>query len=516
MTTTLETMPTARREPKLPPDTPTRTNARYDDFAPALARAHEHAIAFLTRIESRPVSHRPDPATMESALDEPLPETGISPADALDEWVRRAEPGIVASAGPRFFGFVNGGSTPAAVAGDWLASAIDQNAGMWLSSPAAAQTELTVLRWLRELFALPAGWSGALTSGATMANLVGLAAARQWASQQLGFDAARDGLGGHPAITVISSTEIHASAVKALATLGIGRSSVQRLPAPDGALELTALDAALAQTEDPLIVIANAGEVNTGAFDPLAAIADRCARHQAGAWLHVDAAFGLFAALAPSHAHLVSGIERADSVAADGHKWLNVPYDCGFAFVRDDTMLRAAFATSADYLTAGGSGWDPHSHVPEMSRRFRGLAAWCALKAAGRSGYQAIVERGIENATAFADWVEGQPNLELLAPPQLNIVCFRYRPAGATDEAANLFNERAVAAIQADGRAFVTGTRWGGHAAIRAAFDNWATDLEDVAILQKTVAETAVHVSAALANLRPGAPPSDTQDRGRS
>jgi glutamate/tyrosine decarboxylase-like PLP-dependent enzyme len=215
---------------------------------------------------------------MASALDEPLPEQGCAPEMAVAEWFARAEPGIVASPGPRFFGFVNGGSTPAALAGDWLASALDQNAGMWLSSPAAAQTELTVLAWLKDLFDLPATWAGALTSGATMANLVGLAAARQWAGERLGFDPAADGLADHPPIPVVSSTEIHASARKSLATLGFGRDRVRRLPAPGGALDLDALDAALTETSGPLIVVANAGEVNSGAFDDLAAIADRCAR----------------------------------------------------------------------------------------------------------------------------------------------------------------------------------------------------------------------------------------------
>jgi len=257
---------------------------------------------------------------MSSALDEPLPESGSDPVAVMTEWLARADVGITASPGPRFFGFVNGGSTPAALAGDWLASALDQNAGLWLASPAAAQTELVVLRWLKELFGLPAEWTGALTSGATMANLTGLAAARQWAGQRLGFDAAQDGLGGHPPITVVASTEIHASAVKSLGTLGIGRGSVRRLPAIHGALDLAALDAALAEIDGPVIIVANAGEVNTGAFDDIAAIADRRDQHPGGAWLHVDGAFGLFAALSPQHASLARGVERADSVAADGHK----------------------------------------------------------------------------------------------------------------------------------------------------------------------------------------------------
>ncbi len=458
-------------------------------FGPALERAHGLAADYLAGLGTRPVSGRPGPATMAAALDEPLPEEGCEAAAAVEEWFRRAEPGIVASGGPRFFGFVNGGSTPAALAGDWFASAIDQNAGMWLSSPAAAQTELVVLRWLRELFGLPEEMVGALTSGATMANLVGLAAARQWAGARLGFDPALDGLAGKPALPVLASTEIHASALKALAILGFGRGTVRRLPAPGGAIDLAALGGALAETAGPAIVVANAGEVNTGAFDPLEGMADLCAAHAGGAWLHVDGAFGLFAALAPSHAHLVRGIERADSVAADGHKWLNVPYDCGFALVRDAAALRTAFATSAAYIAADpASGWEPLTHVPEMSRRFRALAAWCALKAAGRRGYREIVERGLANAAAFAAWVEETPGLELMAPAHLNIVCFRYAPGGLDGERADALNRSAVAALQADGRAFVTGTVWNGRAAVRAAFDNWATTERDVAILREAVA----------------------------
>ena len=468
----------------------------YQETLAALDRAHALAAEYLANLADRPVSRRPGPAEMAAALDEALPESGCDPAAAVSEWFHRAEGGIVASGGPRFFGFVNGGATPAALAGDWLASAIDQNAGMWLSSPAAAQTELTVLRWLKELFGLPADWAGALTSGATMANLVGLAAARQWAGARLGFDAAADGLAGRAPIAVISSTEIHASAVKTLATLGFGRNSVRRVAAPGGAVDLAALAVELAGINGPAIIVGNAGEVNTGAFDDLAGLADLRDAHPGGAWLHVDGAFGLFAAASPTLAHLTRGIERADSVAADGHKWLNVPYDSGFAFVRDGDALRGAFAGSGAYLTPGAdAGWDPLTHVPEMSRRFRGLAAWCALKADGRSGYRALVERCVGNAAGFAAWVERTPGLDLMAPAPLIVVCFRYTPDGLDDDATDAFNRAAVAALQADGRVFVTGTVWRGRAAIRAAFDNWATGSADVAVLQEAVADIGRRLS---------------------
>ncbi|CAA9570017.1 MAG: Aromatic-L-amino-acid decarboxylase [uncultured Thermomicrobiales bacterium] len=464
----------------------------FDGFGPALQRAHALAAAYIESLPTRPVSRQATPAAMAAALAEPLPESGVAPDAAVAEWLGRAEPGIVASSGPRFFGWVIGGTTPAALAGDWLAAALNQCAAGWAVSPAAIQTELTVLGWLKELFGLPADRVGALTSGTSMSHLVGLAAARQWASGRLGFDAARDGLAGHPPIPVLASTEIHVSAVKALAILGIGRSSLQKLPAPGGSVDLDALAAALAAIDGPAIVVANAGEVNTGAFDDIAAMADLCARHPGGAWLHVDGAFGLFAAASPQTARLVRGVERADSVAADAHKWLNVPYDSGFVLVRDAEALRAAFAVAAAYIAPqDGTVWDPfrQSHTPELARRFRGLPVWCALKALGRTGVQALVERCLGNAAAFAGWVEAEPGLELVAPAPLNIVCFRYAPAGLDPEATDAFNRAAVTALQADGRVVVSGTNWRGREAVRAAFDNWATGPADVAILERAVAD---------------------------
>ena len=460
----------------------------------ALARAHELASAFLASLAERPVSGTASPDEMVAALDEPLPETGSDPAAVVDEWFERAERGITASPGPRFFGFVTGGVTPAALAGDWLASAIDQNAGLWASSPAAAQTELVVLRWLKELFGLPVEWAGALTSGATMANLVGLIAARQWAGRRLGFDAAGEGLAGHSPIVVVASTEIHLSAVKCLGTLGLGRNQVRQASAPGGSVDITAMATLLSDIDGPVIIVGNAAEVNSGHFDDIAALADLRDAHPAGAWLHVDGAFGLFASASPRLAHLTHGIERADSVASDAHKWLNVPYDSGFAFVRDGAILREAFAASGAYVLGSG-GWDPFTHVPEMSRRFRGLAAWCALKAFGREGYRALVERCVDNAAAFARWVEATPGVELMNPAPLNIVCFRIVREGCENTVTDEMNRQAVRAIQEDGRAFVTGTIWNGHAAIRAAFDNWQTTLDDVEMLQAAVKDIATSLT---------------------
>jgi glutamate/tyrosine decarboxylase-like PLP-dependent enzyme len=239
--------------------------------------------------------------------------------------------------------------------------------------------------------------------------------------------------------------------------------------------------------------------VNTGAFDPIRAIADRCASHPSGAWLHVDGAFGLYAALAPSHAHLLDGVELADSVATDGHKWLNVPYDCGIVFVRERRYLREAFGGTAAYLATAADEevWNAWEHVPDISRRFRALAVWCSLRALGRSGYQRIVERGIANAQRFAAWVTTQPNLELLGPAHLNIVCFRVIDPEREDVDADDLTSRALEQLQRGGVAYASGTRWAGHGAIRAAFDNWATGDDDVAALERAMASATAATIAA-------------------
>lgn len=465
------------------------------DWEATLGAAYDLAVEYLRTLPDEPVSRHASPEVMAPRFAGSLPEVGCPPEAALRDWLERAAPGIVRSSGPRYFGFVTGGSSPAALAGDWLASALDQNAAGWLFSPAATQTELTAIGWLLEVFDLPTDWTGGFTTGATMANLTGLAAGRQWVSHRLGFDAARDGLGGHPAIRVIASTEIHQSAVKALGILGLGRNAITLIPAHDGVTDLAAFQDALTHTDAPAIIVANAGEVNTGAFDPIAEMAAIRAGHPPGAWLHVDGAFGLYAALSPEHRHLLSGIERVDSVASDAHKWLNVPYDCGFVFVRDAAMLREAFSATAAYLqtSAAPAVWNALEHVPEMSRRFRALAVWCALRASGRTGLRDLVTRSIANAELFATWVLDQPDLELMAPAHLNIVCFRARRDG--DEGANdARNVAVVDAIQRGGIAYVTGTRWRGRAAIRAAFDNWATQAEDVAALERAVGTAQAQV----------------------
>jgi glutamate/tyrosine decarboxylase-like PLP-dependent enzyme len=461
----------------------------FADALPALEAAWRLSAEYVAGLGSRRVARPIDPDELASALDEPLPEQGCDPAEAVRDWWRRAEHAVVASSGPRFFGYVIGGGTPAALAGDWLAATIDQDAGLWSAAPASVQTEAVVIRWLKELFGLPSEWAGTPATGATHANLIGLAAGRQWAGLQRGFDPGRDGLGGHPPIPVVSSTEAHSSIRRVLATLGLGRESIQTVPSTAAKVDLQALEAELARIDGPAIVVANAGDVNTGAFDPLNEVAAICRAHPGGVWLHVDGAFGLFAAVSPRTSHLVRGIELVDSVTVDAHKWLNVPYDSGFAFVRDAAMLTGTFATAAAYLTPGAVA-DPADYVPELSRRFRGLPAWCALKAYGRQGYRELVERCLDNAAMLGAWIAGRKDMQLLAPVNLNIVCFRFAPEGWDEGACGDLNRRAVTAIQEDGRAFVSGTTWNDHAAIRAAFDNWATSEGDVQILTEALADT--------------------------
>lgn len=458
-------------------------------WAKTLDATFQLLLENLDSLPERRVSRSASPQEMASRFAGELPDEGCSPIDALHEWYDRAEPGIVRTPGPRYFGFVTGGVTPGALAGDLLASAIDQNPANWLLSPAAAQTEVTVVRWLLDMFGLPSTWTGVITSGATMSNLCGLAAARQWAARQMGFDAARDGLGGHPRIAVVGSTEVHQSALKSLASLGLGSHAMRIVPATAGVIDLTSFAQTVAEIDGPVIAIANAGEVNTGAFDHIRGMAKICAAHPAGAWLHVDGAFGLYAALSPEHQALLDGIELADSVATDAHKWLNVPYDSGVVFVKDSGPLVDAFGGTPAYLRSAESGtaWNAFEHLPEFSRRFRGLAAWCSLRSMGRSGYARIVRSSIANAQQFAAWVEKAAGLELLAPATLNIVCFRVNVSETDDGRNDHLTSAVLDHVQSNGLAYASATRWNGCGAIRAAFDNWATSPADVAALQEAL-----------------------------
>ncbi|MCM2268712.1 MAG: pyridoxal-dependent decarboxylase, partial [Thermoanaerobaculia bacterium] len=351
----------------------------------------------------------------------------------------------------------------------------------WVTSPLGVTMELQALAWLRELLDLPREWSGVMVTGASMANFVALAAARQWWGERHGVDVSERGLAGLPPMPVLSSGYVHASTRKVLALLGCGRDAVRLCAADEtGRLDLAAMERELARLDGaPAVVVVNAGEVNAGDFDPCAAAIALARRFDC--WVHVDGAFGLFARVSPRTAHLVAGVEGADSATVDGHKWLNVPYDSGFAFVRSHELLVKAFRYSADYLPSPD---DPRPTLgaigPESSRRARGFAVWATLAAYGRDGVRRIVEHDLDLARHLGARVDAAPDLERLAPVQLNVVAFRFNPGGVDDAALDELNRRLGAAVLDDGRFLVGTSKLGARTILRPAFSNWRTRVEDV------------------------------------
>jgi glutamate/tyrosine decarboxylase-like PLP-dependent enzyme len=438
-----------------------------------LSAALDEASQFLRAIgdsDARPV--------LPSALNVPptseLPDAGLGTTSALARFRERYAAALTGSAGPRYFGFVTGGSTPAALVGDWLTSAFDQNAADRLG--AAALIENDAIAMLRALLGLPDAFNGVFVSGATMANFSGLAQARQWLGQQHGVDVALDGLAALPAAPIVLSGSPHSCIYKALSMLGIGRAQLRqiaRLPQRE-AIDVSALRNALAELNGaPCVVVANAGVVNTVDFDDIAAIA--ALRADYPFWLHVDAAFGGFAAVSPRYAHLVDGWQQADSIAVDAHKWLNVPYDSAMVFTRHIDLQVAVFQNAAAAYLGAPSSADFVHLTPENSRRLRALPAWFRLTAYGRAGYRDIVERTCALAQQLGERIEASQRFRLLAPVRMNVVCF------APIDGDVSIAER-LARIHATGKAFFTPTIYEGVPAIRAAFSNWRTTPGDVAL----------------------------------
>jgi glutamate/tyrosine decarboxylase-like PLP-dependent enzyme len=445
-----------------------------------LAAVFAAARPYLDSLDDLPAL---DPAALPllDQLDGPLPDAGFGATAAVDRLIRVGTAAATQSSGPKFYHFVIGGSTPAAMAADWLTSLLDQNAAMRASSAFATRVEDIALRWLVDLFGLPASWGGALVGSATFANMTALGCATHWWAEQHGQDAAEVGLAGLSRMRVLSSGYVHASARKALQMLGHGRNTVE-VYARDaaGRADVPAMAARLAELSEPAIIIGNAGEVNAGDYDPIVEFADLANAH--GAWLHVDGAFGAFAALSPRTVHLVGGIERADSIAADAHKWLNVPYESGFALLRDPSRLGRAYGMpGAPYLPdPAGPGAGYMLFGPESSRRARALPIWATLAAYGRDGYREVIERHLDRAKQLAALVDESDDMERLADVALCIVCFRYRPVGIPEAELNDVNRRLGAALLSDGRVYAGTTVYEGKVALRPAMTNWRITERDV------------------------------------
>ena len=430
-----------------------------------LSGAADRAIGYLEGLDARGVA--PVPAAIErlKEWDERLPDGPTDPERVVALLDEIGSPATMAMAGPRFFGFVIGGALPAALAANWLAGAWDQNTALSAVTPGTALLERVALRWLLDVLGLPPTCGGAFVTGATMANVTALAAARHAVLAGVGWDVEAQGLFGAPPVTVVVGAEAHPSALKALGLLGLGRTRVVTVPV-DGQGRMRA--EALPPLAGPTVVCIQAGNVNTGAFDPAPEICRRA--RAAGAWVHVDGAFGLWAAAAPARAHLAAGVGEADSWATDAHKWLNVPYDSGLAFVRDPEALRAAMAVSAAYLPAGESR-NPADYTPELSRRARGVEVWAALRSLGRAGLADLVERTCRHAARFAEGLRAA-GYQVLNEVVLNQVLVSFGDQEATT--------RVIAAIQADGTCWCGGTVWQGHVAMRISVSSWATTAADV------------------------------------
>jgi glutamate/tyrosine decarboxylase-like PLP-dependent enzyme len=437
----------------------------------ALRRAAELGLEYLDALGERHVGARATAAEVAARLSGSVPETGTDPVRVVEELAEAVDSGLVASLGPRYFGFVIGGQLPAAAAADWLTAAWGQNAVVHAASPAGAAVEEVAGNWMLELLELPRDASVGLPTGAGLGNTVGLAAARHAVLARQGWDVEARGLYGAPEITVIVGEEAHATLLTALQYLGLGRERVQRVPTDEqGRMRADAAREAIGSVDGPLIVALQAGNVNTGAFDPAGAVADAAASHP-NAWVHVDGAFGLWAAVSPSLRHLTDGYERADSWSTDAHKWLNVGYDCGFVAVGDADAHRAAMSTSASYLMRSEQreNWE---WVLDSSRRARGFTLYAAIRSLGREGIRALVERCCALARRMADRLQETDGVEVLNDVVLNQVLVRF---GDSDDATR----QVIAAVQADGTAWMGGTTWKGVAAMRISVSNWSTTEAD-------------------------------------
>jgi glutamate/tyrosine decarboxylase-like PLP-dependent enzyme len=445
----------------------------------------ELARRYRERVPSQPVFPRVTVEELRAALGGPLPANGTAASDVVAHLARGAEMGLVGSTGPRYFGFVIGGSLPVTTAADWLTSAWDQNAGLYATSPAASVAEEVAAGWLRELFGLPATSSVGFVTGGGPANFAGMVIARHGVLQRAGWDVEKDGLQGAPRVNVVVSDEAHATIFAALRMAGLGANGAKRVPCDaQGRMIASELPKVLKSCDGPTIVCAQAGNVNTGSFDPLAEIIE--AAHERGAWVHIDGAFGLWAAVSEKLRHLVRGMERADSWAVDAHKWLNVPYDSGLVLCAHPQTHRAALGIRAEYLiqTEEDRERDNFEWTPEFSRRARGFAVYAAIQHLGRSGIAELVDRCCARARQIADLLRNQPGVVVLNDIVLNQVLVRFHDS---DEATHAVIER----VQRDGVCWLSGTTWHGMAAMRISVSNWSTTERDIEMSAESIVKAA-------------------------
>jgi glutamate/tyrosine decarboxylase-like PLP-dependent enzyme len=452
-------------------------------YEPLLSRTREIASGFLQTIDTRQVNARATFAELVAALGGPIPRGPQDPVAVVEQLASDAEPGLIASTGPRYYGFVTGGSLPAAVAADWLASTWDQNAGLHILSPAMSAIEEVAAGWVLDLLNLPRTASVGFVTGATMANMTALAAARHEVLRRVGWDVEALGLQGAPPITVVAGAEAHASIRSATRIIGLGASTIVNVEADgQGRMRPESLAETLAKIDGPTIVCAQSGNVNTGAFDPIGPIADLTTRH--GAWLHIDGAFGLWAAVSPSRRHWLEGAERADSWTIDGHKWLNVPYDSGIAIVAHPAAHRASMSQTASYLIrASGEERDGMDWTPEASRRGRALPIYAAIKSLGRSGLAELVDRCCAGAQHIAQLLGAHQGASILNDVVLNQVLVRF-----TSRAGRNITPEVLARVQASGVCWAGGTSWAGEPAMRISVSGWRTMPEDVVRSAETIA----------------------------
>jgi glutamate/tyrosine decarboxylase-like PLP-dependent enzyme len=440
-------------------------------------RAIELARAYAASRHERPVSATATVAELRTALGGALPDRPVDPIEVIDGLARAAEPGLVTTTGPRYFGFVTGGALPATVATEWLTAVWDQPAALYVMSPAAAVVEEVAASWLIDLLGVPPRCSVGFVTGCHLANFTALAAARHELLRRVGWDVEADGLQGAPRLHVLVGDEVHVSVVGALRMLGIGSRQIVRVAVDEqGRMQPDALTTSLENVGGPVIICAQAGNVNSGAFDPLDAIADVVGRH--GGWLHVDGAFGLWAAASGALKHHVRGLDRVDSCATDAHKWLNVPYDSGLVFVAHPAAHRAAMSLSAAYLVRSPEEpREPMDWVPESSRRARGFAVYAALRSLGRSGVADMVERCCRLARRFADRLREEPSIRILNDVVLNQVLVRVVPTAGDADAATA---AALRLVQDEQVCWLGGSRWRGMDAMRISVSNWSTTDADI------------------------------------